>query len=112
MTRQSQMQRTLALLLVAVTRATAGHAQSATAKGELPAYGRDQRGTRFSPLAQITRDNVSKLAVAWTYRTGDADVATRQMVKFEATPLMVDGALYLSTPFGRVIALDPERGTA
>jgi quinoprotein glucose dehydrogenase len=75
------------------------------------AYGRDQAGGRFSPLAQINRDNVSRLAVAWTYRTGEASEATKQPTKFEATPLMVDGTLFLSTPFGRVIALDPATGT-
>jgi quinoprotein glucose dehydrogenase len=78
--------------------------------GEWAAYGRDAFGSRYSPLTQITRDNVAKLEVAWTYHTGDAGVATRRPVKFEATPLMVDGTLYLSTPFGRVIALDPETG--
>ncbi len=78
--------------------------------GEWPAYGRDALGSRFSPLTQITRDNVRQLVVAWTYRTGEADVKTRQPVKFEATPLMVDGMLYLSTPFGRAIALDPATG--
>ncbi len=37
-----------------------------------PAYGRDPGGSRYSPLAQITRDNVTQLKVAWTYRTGEA----------------------------------------
>jgi quinoprotein glucose dehydrogenase len=53
---------------------------------------------------------VARLEVAWTYRTGDfalGEIATR----FEATPLFVDGTLYVSTPFGRVIALDPQKGT-
>src|SRR5262249_52957081 len=67
-------------------------------------------GSRFSPLTQITRENVARLEMAWTYRTGEADVNTRQPTKFEATPLFVDGMLYLSTPFGRVVALDPETG--
>ncbi len=84
--------------------------QVAAVSGEWSAYGHDALGSRFSPLAQITRANVGRLAVAWTYRTGDADVPTTKPVKFEATPLMVDGTLYLSTPFGRVIALDPESG--
>ena len=79
-------------------------------RGEWPAYGHDALGSRFSPLAQIDRSNVSRLAVAWTYRTGDAGESTRQAVKFEATPLVVDGTMYLSTPFGRVIALDPATG--
>ncbi len=87
------------------------HAQSGSRGTEWGAYGFDALGGRFSPLAQINRENVAKLTVAWTYRTGEADVATRRPAKLETTPLMVDGLLYLSTPFGRVIALDPERGT-
>ena len=78
--------------------------------GEWTAYGHDALGSRFSPLTQITRENVAQLKPAWTYRTGEADVETRKPAKFEATPLMVDGTLFLSTPFGRVIALDPETG--
>src|SRR5262245_36584704 len=85
-------------------------AQSPNAPGDWTAYGHDQHGSRFSPLTQISRDNVAELVLAWTYRTGDAAVDTRNSVKFEATPLMIDGTLYLSTPLGRVIALDPERG--
>ncbi len=81
--------------------------------GEWRAYGRDAANTRYSPLSQITRENVSHLAVAWTYRTGEIDTTRfhfRRDPRFEATPLMVDGTLYLSTPFGRVIALDPATG--
>src|SRR5262245_42714839 len=82
----------------------------AQSPGEWTAYGRDALGSRFSPLTQITRDNVARLEVAWTYRTGEVDASTQRPAKLETTPLMVDGALYLSTPFGRVIALDPETG--
>jgi quinoprotein glucose dehydrogenase len=69
-------------------------------------------GSRYSPLAQITRDNVTQLKVAWTYRTGAMDVKSRSGDKgaFEATPIVIDGTLYLSTPFNRVIALDSETG--
>jgi quinoprotein glucose dehydrogenase len=93
---------------------TAAHAVSAQSvssapRGEWIAYGHDALGSRYSPLDQITRENVKGLQVAWTYRTGDT-TQTRQPTKFEATPLMVDGTLYLSTPFARVIALDPETG--
>ena len=76
--------------------------------GEWAAYGRDHFGSRFSPLTGITKDNVVRLTVAWTYRTGDS--AVRRTPKFEATPIVVDGLLYLSTPFGRAIALDPATG--
>ena len=96
-------------LLFLVATAFAARAAAQVPANEWAAYGRDQFGGRYSPLTQITRDNVGRLSVAWTYRTGDT-AHTRQPVKFEATPLMVDGTLYFSTPFGRVIALDPATG--
>jgi glucose dehydrogenase len=80
--------------------------------GEWPAYARDGGGEHYSPLVQINRDNVKNLKVAWSYRTGAADVKGRSVrnAAFEATPILVDGTLYLSTPFNRVIALDPATG--
>src|SRR3989440_942859 len=77
-----------------------------------PAYGRDAGGSRYSPLNEINRDNVKNLRAVWTYRTGDVADGSRtaETSQFEATPIMVDGTLYLSTPFNRVIALDPETG--
>src|SRR5207248_3598585 len=73
---------------------------------------RDAQGTRYSPAAEITRANVNRLAVAWTYRTGETDprFKTEKPTAFEATPLVVDGTMYLGTPLGRVIALDPVTG--
>ncbi|HMG32397.1 MAG TPA: pyrroloquinoline quinone-dependent dehydrogenase [Blastocatellia bacterium] len=81
-------------------------------QGEWQAYGHDPGGTRFSPLDQINRSNVSKLKVAWTYRTGDFNdgTKTRAQTTWQHTPLLVDGTMYLATPFNRVIALDPETG--
>jgi quinoprotein glucose dehydrogenase len=75
-------------------------------------YGRDPQGTRYLPASEVTRGNVGRLEVAWTYRTGEAgpDLATRKDASFEATPLVVDGTMYLGTPLGRVIALDPATG--
>jgi len=79
--------------------------------GEWPHYGNDSGGTRYSSLAQIDRANVAQLRVAWTYRAGEAGGAPPYgHIAFEATPLMVDGMLFLSTPYNRVIALDPETG--
>src|SRR6266487_942490 len=76
------------------------------------ANGRDVQGTRYSPAAEITRKNVSRLVVAWTYRTGETDARfkTAKPTAFEATPLVVDETMYLGTPLGRVIALDPATG--
>src|ERR1700732_3410967 len=79
---------------------------------EWPYYGHDAGGTRFSPLTQINRENVARLKVAWTFHNGDISEGrgTRKRSGFESTPLVVDGTLYLTTPFNRVIALDPETG--
>src|SRR6185503_6652483 len=79
--------------------------------GNWPAYGRDAGGERFSPLEVIRRENVSSLEVAWTFRTGDSyQPKDSRPTAFEATPLYIDETLYLSTPLGRVIALDPVTG--
>jgi quinoprotein glucose dehydrogenase len=76
------------------------------------ANGRDIQGTRYLPAREITRENVHRLEPAWTYRTGEADAifATEKETSFESTPLVVDGTMYVGTPLGRVIALDPATG--
>src|SRR5262245_55370266 len=83
--------------------------QSSIADSGWPAYGRDPGGSRYSPLAEINRENVNGLKIAWTYRTGAADVKAplARKAAFEATPILIDGLLYLTTPYSRVIALDP-----
>src|SRR6202165_1297249 len=75
-------------------------------------YGHDAGGTRYSPLTQINRENIATLKVAWTFHTGDISEGRgdRKRSGFETTPLLVDGSVYLTTPFNRVIALDPETG--
>ena len=96
-------------LLLATPIAAAAQAPAATTI-EWAAYGRTPEGDRNSPAKQIDRTNVKSLAVAWTYRTGEIDAKTRRPAKLESTPLMVDGVLYLSTPLGKVVALDPLTG--
>jgi len=78
-------------------------------------YGGDAGGTRFSPVMQINRDNVSHLKRAWTYHTGEVEregnaTDRHRVAPFESTPLVVDGVLYFSTPSNRVIALNAETG--
>ena len=77
------------------------------------ANGRDIEGTRYLPASEITRENVNRLEMAWTYRTGEADArfATTKPTSFEATPLVFGGTMYVGTALGRVIALDPATGT-
>ena len=79
---------------------------------EWPNYGNDPGGMRYSPLIQINHENVSKLQVAWTFHTGDISDGQedRRRSGFESTPIMVDGTLYVTTPFNRIIALDPITG--
>ncbi len=91
------------LLLLASLAATTLAAQPA----DWPAYGHDRGGARHSPLTQITRENAHRLTVAWIHRTGDD---TPSHGRFQSTPIMVDGTLYVTTPLGRVNALDPVTG--
>src|ERR1041384_1229571 len=101
--------RALATGLLLLLAAASGAAQSRQ-DGDWPAYGRDRGGERFSPLTGITRENVGRLAVAWEYSTGEAALSTGNATSFEATPLVLDGVMYLSTPLGKVVALDAETG--
>lgn len=102
-------------------------------------YGHDDAGMRFSPVAQITPENVAGLQVAWTYHmrpatpapagrgpaTGQSDVPPPAAGRggrsgraggagfsaSQTTPLVVDGVMYLSTPYFRVVAIDPTTGS-
>jgi len=77
-----------------------------------PNYGNDGGGTRYSPATQIDRTNVTQLKAAWTYRTGALphDEELDKKAAFEATPILANGELLLSTPYDHVIALNPETG--
>lgn len=85
--------------------------QSAVPDGEWHQYGRTPLGQRFSPLDQITPQNVSSLKVAWQYQTGDVklpqDVGE---TTYQVTPLKIGNTLYLCTPHNWAIALDATTG--
>ncbi len=89
---------------------------AASAQTDWPVTEGTAGGGRYSPLADIHRGNVGKLEVAWTYRHGDVKSGgflpdrRNRATSFESTPLVVDGRLIFTTPFNRVIALDPETG--
>jgi len=94
-------------------RESAGTANTAPAMpdGDWQSYGRTGFADRYSPLAQITPDNVSKLEPAWTFRTGDIPGPNDPgETTAENTPLKVNGMLYVCTPHSMVIALDPDTG--
>src|SRR5262245_39068192 len=66
-------------------------------------YGRDYGNQRFSPLTQVDTGNVARLRPAWVYQSGVSS-------SFQATPIVVDGVMYVSLPFNHVVALDARSG--
>lgn len=89
-----------------------GSCAGSSSDGEWQAWGRSPGGGRFSRLNQIHRGNVAALEPAWTHRCGEISDGTdnRTRTAYECTPLMAEGLLYVTTPFNRVLALDPETG--
>jgi quinoprotein glucose dehydrogenase len=79
---------------------------------EWPVYGGDQGATRYSSLSDINRGNVAGLGVAWSWRPGETALKEygTEPGTFQNTPLMIDGVLYLSTPYNRVVALNAASG--
>ena len=77
-----------------------------------PYYGGDAGGMRYSPLTQVSPDNVSKLRVAWIFHTGDVSDGKHGKLRsgFETTPILVDGMLFFTTGFNRVMAVNPGTG--
>ena len=75
-----------------------------------PSYGRDPGGARFSPLSQITRANVTALKVVWRYHTGEPVIDISKQPSLQVTPIVVDGVMYISTPLGKVMGLEPATG--
>ena len=71
--------------------------------GQWLSYGRTYDEQRFSPLAQVTTENVGELGLAWSYDTG-------QTRGHEATPIVVDGRIYLTASWSVVHALDAATG--
>src|SRR6266446_9053027 len=71
--------------------------------GNWMTYGRTYSEQRFSPLSRISADNVKQLGLAWY---ADLDTNRGQ----EATPLVIDGVLYVSTAWSMVKAYDAKTG--
>lgn len=93
--------------------AAAGTGAFGPRDAEWAAYGHDPGGARYSPLTAIGPANVSRLQTAWVFHTGDKTAGGAGMPRsgFESTPLVLNGTLYVTTPFNRIIALDAETGT-
>jgi quinoprotein glucose dehydrogenase len=106
--------------LVGTTTPASLAAQSGASDGQWRSYGGDQGHSKYSPLDQITKDNVHDLRIAWTWTSVDEDLKERNEVirehssfrtyAYEVTPLMVGGVLYTTTSLGQVAAIDPTTG--
>ena len=76
-------------------------------------YGQDAQGTKYSPADQIDAGNVQNLEVAWRWQNPDDDLGQEVRQRpghFKATPLMVDGTLYVSTGLSVAAAIDAGSG--
>src|SRR5215471_745442 len=105
--------RTMFLALVSACGLVLAAVSAQSPMQEWPVYAADQAATHFSPLTDIDRSNISRLAIAWEWKTGDDQImapAGARPGSFENTPLMIDNVLYVSTSYNRVVALDAETG--
>jgi len=87
----------------------AGCASPKTDSVDWRVTGGDPGNTRYSALNQIDTTNVAQLRVAWVYHTGDLPPDGHGEI--QATPIVVDGVLYTTTPALAVVALRAENGT-
>ena len=112
--RYARLPLTAALVLGVCVVAAARRQPAAAAPGEWTHYGGNAASQKYSPLDQITRDNVGRLAEAWRWTSPDnAVVAANPMARpgmYHDTPLMVKGVLYTVTSLGQVAAIDPATG--
>jgi quinoprotein glucose dehydrogenase len=111
-----ELRRCLLVIIVAALAGSHGRADAPAAaqsagSREWPTYGHDAGGQRFSPVSQITPDNVGRLSVAWVYRMRPATPAGAKFASSQVTPIVANGVMYIATPYGRVVAIDPTTGT-
>lgn len=103
----------LVTLLLTMLTSTLALAQG-SAGAEWPHYGRDAGCSKYSPLDQIGRGNVKDLRIAWRWSSAD-DAILKAHPKlrtwiYEATPILIEGVLYVSTSLSQVAAIDPGTG--
>ncbi|MFL6427161.1 MAG: c-type cytochrome [Acidobacteriaceae bacterium] len=80
------------------------HKPKSVQSHDWPVYGGQKADDHYSPLTQITRSNVARLKVAWSFDTGEKGVG------LQTSPLIVGRTLYAYTPTQKVIALDAPTG--
>ena len=103
----SPMRMTLAALVCLLSIPVMASARSGPTV-DWPGVGNDPGNIRYSPLDQIERGNVGRLKPAWTYHTGELRGRTGKTI--ECTPIVIDGVMYVTTGYLRVVALDAATG--
>jgi len=95
-------------------------AQIGNDAGEWPSYAADAGSTKYTSLSQIDGGNFERLKIAWRWQSIDADLNLEELVengsdinfgRLQATPLMIDGVLYMLTALNQVAAIDAASGT-
>jgi quinoprotein glucose dehydrogenase len=98
----------VAAVLALTAACTRGGAPRAAPEGDWRVTGGEPGNSRYASLDQINRGNVRQLRVAWVYHTGDLPPGGRSEI--QATPIVVDGVLYTTTPALAVVALRADSG--
>ena len=95
-------------------------AQNGNNAGEWPSYAADAGSTKYTSLSQIDGANFERLEIVWRWQSIDADLNLEELVengsdinfgRLQATPLMIDGVLYMLTALNQVAAIDAASGT-
>ena len=112
MTGSRQLSEFLSLVTLGTALTTARPRTRPEPGAEWPYYAADAAATHYSPLDRITRQNVAGLKMLWEWPPGEVELpeyGTRQGA-FQNTPPMIDGVLYVVTPYNEVAALDATTG--
>ncbi len=94
-------------------------AQLGSTNGEWPSYASDAGSTKYTSLSQIDKRNFENLEIAWRWQSIDVDLDFEALLgldadigfgRLQATPLMIDGVLYMITALNQVVALTAVSG--
>jgi glucose dehydrogenase len=100
------------LLAILVSGSVLVAQQGTSRQVEWLVYRGDTASSNSSPLTDITADNIQRLRPVWRWEHGENQLDEYKTVpaSFETQPMMVDGVLYVSTPYNNAAALDAETG--
>jgi quinoprotein glucose dehydrogenase len=98
------------VFVMAAGQAVKTPAAAPSPSGDWPTTSGDPGSMKYSSLTGINRQNVQQLQPAWEWRTGEKAIAQTDSTRaarpgdFQATPVVINDTMYLSTPFNRVVA--------